>query len=232
MEIENQIIRALTPEEEELEKKKAELNRLETELAQRELDLTTLQAELHFFEQEYHRVVGIRLTELERIEAQISEYMASLEKIKFFKPSNNLKKLYREVAKRIHPDLANDQQDRLRRQELMSQANQAYEDGDEELLKKILQSWENSPESIQGYDLAAQLIRTIRKIAQVNGRLKAIITEIELLKKTELYELNLSFFNLAKQEGRNLLTEIATILDAQIRDAQQKLQELKDQIGV
>jgi multidrug efflux pump subunit AcrA (membrane-fusion protein) len=90
METEGRIIRTLTPEEEELEKKKAELTALEAELAQRELDLTTLQSELHVFEQEYFRVVGIRFTELDRIEAQISEYMAALEAIKSFKPSDNI----------------------------------------------------------------------------------------------------------------------------------------------
>lgn len=119
MKIEGRINCSLTPEEEELEKKKVELTALEAELAQRELDLATLQSDLRIFEQEYFRVIGIRFTELDRIEAQISEYTAALEAIKSFKPSHNLKQLYREVAKRIHPDLATDEKERLHRQELM-----------------------------------------------------------------------------------------------------------------
>ena len=47
------IARRLTPEEQELERKRAELTVLEIELAQRELDLTTLQAELRAFEIRY-----------------------------------------------------------------------------------------------------------------------------------------------------------------------------------
>ncbi len=80
-----------TPEQQELDKELAELAALETELAQRELDLATLQAELHAFEREYLRVVGIRYTELDRVEAQIAEYMAYLESSRDFKPSESLK---------------------------------------------------------------------------------------------------------------------------------------------
>ncbi len=231
MEIDGQIIRTLAPEEEELEKKKIELTGLETELAQRELDLTTLQAELHAFEREYFRLIGIRYTELDRIEDQIAEYMASLEVVKAFKPSQNLKQLYRDVAKRIHPDLATDEKERLRRQELMAQVNQAYENGDEEKIREILQSWENSPESIRGEGVAAELVRIIRKIAQGKQRLNAILMEIDLLEKTELYQLKLSV-NMAENSGRNLLSEMAAQLDEQILIAQHKLDELKIQLGL
>jgi hypothetical protein len=43
-------MRRQTPEERELDRKRAELARLEAELAQRELDLATLQAEPRAFE--------------------------------------------------------------------------------------------------------------------------------------------------------------------------------------
>ena len=46
-----------------------------------------------------------------------------------------LKNLYREVAKRIHPDLAIDSTDRLERERLMAAANRAYEEGDEARLR-------------------------------------------------------------------------------------------------
>jgi DnaJ-domain-containing protein 1 len=224
------LLRYLSPEEQELEKKQVELAALEAELAQRELVLATMRAEFHTFEREYYQVIGTRFTELDRIERQISEYMEYLEAAKDFKPSDSLKKLYREVAKKIHPDLATDETERLRRQELMAEANTAYEAGDEERLRSILNTWEISPESAQGEGIAVALIRVIRKIAQVQNRLRGIEEESKALEITELGQLKTQV-ETAKQAGQDLLAEMAKQLDEQIQDAQKQLQKLKDGIA-
>jgi DnaJ-domain-containing protein 1 len=226
----NQLVLQLTPEDEELQRKSAELATLETELVQGELDLTTLHAELQNFDREYQQIIGTRYTELDRIEEQISEYMAYLESSTDFTPSEDLKKLYREVAKRIHPDLTTDPVEKVRRQELMIAANQAYEAGDMEALKAILHSWESSPESVKGEGVVAELIRVIRKISQCRERLCGIKQEFEAVKKTELYELKYRS-DLAKEVGQDLLADMAQELDEQIRQAQTELQEIKERIG-
>jgi hypothetical protein len=53
--------------------------------------------------------------------------------------SPELTGLYRRVMKRVHPDLAVDEQDRLRCEELTLQANLAYERRDEAALRAVLQ---------------------------------------------------------------------------------------------
>ena len=229
--MENAIAFTQTPEEQELEKKLAELAALETALAGRELDLATNQAQLHAFEREYLRIVGSRYTEIDRLEAQIAEYMAYLESAKDFKPSDSLKKLYRQVAKLIHPDLTTDDRERLRRQNLMAEANLAYEDQDEERLKAILHSWETSPESIQGEGIVAKLLRTIRQIAQSQMRLKAIGKEIEALEQTDLYQLRNRVVT-SQEAGNDLLAEMASQLDDQINTAKEQLKELKTKLGL
>ena len=61
--------------------------------------------------------------------------------------SDAIRRLFRDVAKAIHPDLSRDTDARDRRHALMIEANRAYAQGDEERLRTILQSWERSPEA-------------------------------------------------------------------------------------
>jgi hypothetical protein len=248
-------MRGQTPEEQELSKKLSELAEFETELAQRELDLATLQAELSAFEARYLRTVGVRYAALDDIEAQIAEARGELNpddreareeaaqaraqakesaeatgitqelKKEKFKPSEDLKKLYREVAKRMHPDLAIDEKERLRRQKLMADANRAYEEGDKAKLRAILAEWESSPESVKGEGTAAELVRVIRKIAQVENRLRAIEVEIAQLEESDLYQLKTKTEE-AEDEGRDLLAEMASRVDEQIALAKGKLEEI------
>ena len=256
------ITRRHTPEEKELHKKLSELASLEAELAQHELDLATLQAELRTFENRYLRIVGVRYTKLDEIEAQIAEALARLnpkdnkakekaEKARYqaqesahatgniqeqkeplrFKPSENLKKLYREVAKSIHPDLSTDEEERLRRQQLMAEANRAYEEGDEERLRAILREWESSPESVKGEGPGAELVRVIRKIAQVEERLRTIEVEIAQLKESDLYKLKIKVEE-AEKERHDLLSEMAGQIDKQVADARKRMAGIRERAKV
>jgi DnaJ-domain-containing protein 1 len=226
----NQLVLQLSPEDEELQRKSAELANLETELVQGELDLATLHAGLQSFEREYQQIVGTRYTELDRIEEQIAEYIAYIESSKNFTPSEDIKKLYREVAKRIHPDLTTNPAEKARRQELMVEANQAYEAGDMEGLRAILYKWESNPESVKGEGVAADLVRVIRKLAQCRERLREIKQEMESVQETELHSLKYQA-ELAKEDGQDLLAVMAQELDEQIKEAQIKLQEIKSQLN-
>ena len=142
-----------------------------------------------------------------------------------FIPSETLKNLYREVAKRVHPDLTTDEKERARRTKLMAEANQAYAEGDEARLQAILQDWESSPESVKGEGPGAELVRIIRKIAQVALRLRVIAAEIEALLNSDLHLLNIKVEE-AEVEGRDLLAEMAGRVDSEVADARDRLAEL------
>src|SRR5438105_4662106 len=174
------LILSRTAEERELGKRRAELAALETELTQRELDLATLQAELHAFESQYLKIVGSRYAELEEIEARMAEAQRkayeqddreeaedaawsvsdelSCGQTKFH-ASERLKKLYREVARKFHPDLAVDEQERTHRHQLMIAVNRAYETGSEERLQTLLEAEVNCPELTRGSDIVAELVQ-------------------------------------------------------------------------
>ena len=247
-----EIIRNRTPEEQELEKKKVELASLEADLIQRELDLATLHAELAEFEGRYLRTVGVLYAELDEIEAQIAEAEArcrpndddAWEKAGHararakesaqtatpidatrIKPTEDLKILYRQVAKRIHPDLASNDVDRMRRQQLMAEVNRAYENGDEAKLRAILADLHDSPDAVEKEGVGADLIRVIRKIAQIQKRLNEIDSEIQQLNASDLNLLRTQIVDLEKQE-RDGFKDMASNAEKQIKDARRRLSAL------
>ena len=157
--------------------------------------------------------------------AQAVEAERGIGKREPFTPSDDLKRLYREVAKCIHPDLATDESERKRRHELMTEANRAYEEGDVARLEAILRDWESSPESVKGEGPGAELVRVIRKIAQVEDRLNAIDAEIARLKKSDLYDLK-NQVDQAREKGRDFLAEMAARVDQQVVEARRRLRSI------
>ena len=53
-------------------------------------------------------------------------------------PSSELKQLWIRVLRRVHPDLAVDEQDRIRCERLTKLANEAYQAGDKDALRAVL----------------------------------------------------------------------------------------------
>jgi hypothetical protein len=223
------LVRATSPEELALQQRQAELAKLKARLAERELELATFQGELQAFKQLYLQMVGMRLQELERIKSQIEEYSA-LFATQPFHPSGELRQLYRQLAKAIHPDFAADPEERERREALMAEVNRAYEREDIECLRALLKDWSNCPESIQGEDLSAELMRTLLKITQSQERLANIEQQIRDLESTKEHQLQ-ERVKQAKEMGRDLLSEKAHYLDRKIQAAQQRLNDLKNQAG-
>src|SRR5204862_8231840 len=66
----------LTPEDEELGRRKARLAELEAQLADRELERASLLADLTHFERRYLRTVGRRYAVLDDLKARIAEARA------------------------------------------------------------------------------------------------------------------------------------------------------------
>jgi uncharacterized membrane-anchored protein YhcB (DUF1043 family) len=245
--------KSVKPEERELARKLKEQERLEAELAECELRLATLRGELKSLEARYLNLVGAPYAELDELRAQIAERLAAEEPDnerlqraareararanetrmavpvkepcahKPFSPSPELKRMYREAAKRIHPDLSADANDRERRQELMAEVNHAYQHGDEPAIAKILDRYECSPEAVQGDGTGAELVRTIRKLSLMNNRLGEIETELQTLMNSDLYLLKIQIDD-AQEQSRDLIAEMTDKVRQRIADAKARME--------
>src|SRR5262249_2448578 len=137
---------------------------LEALLSDRAAETTKIRGALDAFKIRYRQEVGLLHEQLEDLEYAIAEAEGEVaaRQHRFTRPagdapatrepksapkltSDEARKLFRDVAKVIHPDLAHDGAARDRRHSLMVEANRAYELGDLEQLRLILQSWEKSP---------------------------------------------------------------------------------------
>lgn len=231
-----EIVRRPSSKDEELEKKLEESALLQNQLAERELLLANISTEVAAFEGRYLRQVGALYAELDDWNAKIAELIAEQDgsdeahsaaaqararaeesraaahgeaaESKEFASSPELKSLYREAAKKVHPDLATDHADRRWREHLMKEANRAYQRGDAEAMRKIIEEYESSPESVKGTGVTADLERLIRQIKRVQNRLAQIELEIVRLLDSDIAKLKAKAEATGKQ-GRNLLAEMA-----------------------
>jgi hypothetical protein len=137
-----------------------------------------------------------------------------------------VRKLFRDVAKVIHPDLADDPLARERRHRLMVEANRAYALGDEERLRSILQAWERSPEAVPGGDAEADLQRLIRRIAQIEDELEAYSAELAEAQESPLWKLK-ALVDEASSRGKDLVGDMVRRLKRDILAAQNRLDAMR-----
>ena len=132
------------------------------------------------------------------------------------------KRLFRQLARLIHPDLAADAAERERRTNLMVAANDAYEQGDVAALERLLADWHASPEAVTGGGAAAELERTLRRIAQAEAEMRRIDEELAELEASAMGWLRRRVEKAAR-EGWDLLAHMVRELDRQIGEAQLEL---------
>jgi len=251
-----QITRRLKPEEEELLRKREELVAIRATLAERELELVDLRSQLAGFEGRYLRQVGALYAELDEWKARVSELRArhdpsaatsaraqldreqarqtyedahgAASKTTDFTPSPELKSLFREVAKRLHPDFCRDAADLERRTRFMAEANRAYETGDAEALQRILEEYHDGADAVEGEGIGAELIRIIRQISQARERVVAIENELATLRQSEIALLKKQAEE-KEREGQDLLAELAMAVRERIDQTKREYEVLAEQ---
>jgi hypothetical protein len=252
-----EIILQQTPDAAALLDKREQLATVRTMLAERESELAQIRAQLKTFEGRYLRQVGILYAELDDLEARIAEREVELydsdsarrraeesrqraqethdaafgeaREAEEFDPPPSLKTLFRDVAKRIHPDFARDDVEQRHFTLLMARANQAYSRGDTEALQRLLDDHREINASIAGEAAAAELLRITRQIQHAERDIATLDIEQCTLLASEIAQLHLEAEAVAL-EHRDLLTELATNLREQIADDQRRFELINRQI--
>ena len=253
-----EIILQQTPNAAALPEERERLAAVRNKLAERESELAQLRAQLTTFEGRYLRQVGILYAELDELEARIAEREVALYdsdsarrraeetrhraretrdaafggagEAEEFDPPPSLKTLFREVAKRIHPDFARDDAEQKHFTLLMASANQAYRCGDLETLQRLLDDHLEITASIIGEDDAAELLRITRQIRHAERDIALLEDERNTLLAGDIAQLSLDA-EAAAREHRDLLMELASSLREQIADAKQRFELIDRQIS-
>jgi hypothetical protein len=240
-----------------LQDKREQLASVRTKLAERESELAQLRAQLKTFEGRYLRQVGVLYAELDDIEARIAEREVEIydsdsararaeearqrarethdaafgeaHEAEEFDPPPSLKTLFREVARRIHPDFARDDAEQKHFTLLMARANQAYGCGDIETLQRLLDDHSEIHASIAGEGPVAELLRITRQIHHAERDIATLDAERHTLLSSELAQLHVDA-EAAAREHRDLLTELASSLREQIADARYRLEFVDRQL--
>jgi hypothetical protein len=93
----------------------------------------------------------------------------------------HMRRVYRTLARLVHPDRARDTEDRRRREEIMRQANEAKEARDLERLQRLITSWSSSAEEIPR---DPEVLRA--RLAELNLERQQIRRELSQLRDSAL----------------------------------------------
>ncbi|MBK9314799.1 MAG: J domain-containing protein [Acidobacteria bacterium] len=224
-----------------IEELREDLAALEAAIAGREIELADLEKGMRIFEGRYLPVVGNKYDQLAEIEKQIAELQglpfdedvvdASLAEDEVGcgqnrMHSDRLKKLYREVARKFHPDLTSCEHERRHRHQLMVEVNRAYETGAEDRLQNLLDAGAAHDEVTDARVMSAEMILLLRKVAEARQRLVGIEADLADITGSEIYKLKLRVEN-ADSMGVDLMAELVSQVDRQIRKSLNRLEHLR-----
>jgi hypothetical protein len=262
----DEIILQQSPNAAALIEKRRRLAAVRGALAERETELAQIRSQLKAFEGRYLHRVGILYAELDEIAARITEREVDLydsdsarrraqeareraqqthdaafgtdPEPEEFDPPPSLKTLFREVAKRIHPDFASDEAEQKHFTLLMMRANQAYSNGDAETLQRLLDDQleindgtgaaTNGKGAEEGN--ASTLLRVMRQIQHSERDIAALDREHERLLGSEIGQLYVDS-EAALREDRDLLDELAASLRSRIAEAQYRFEFVDRQVS-
>ncbi|MFE7661163.1 J domain-containing protein [Streptomyces celluloflavus] len=136
------------------------------------------------------------------------------------RPSEEARKVYRDLVRRAHPDLARDDAERERRDAFIARVNAAYAAGDEAALRQLTQEWEAGPAPAEErLSASEELYARLEWLAERKELLAAVAAELE---ESAIG----AMIKMAPQDPDALLDEIAEKLLADVAEREAYLAQL------
>jgi hypothetical protein len=220
---------------------------LRDRLAQIEEEHATLRSELAAFQSDYLRQVGVVDLQVQELEAKLlaivavrsgaldDQTAAAAAEQRFREtttamsaipapagppPSDDLKTLFRDAAKRMHPDLVADETGREHAEAFMKRLNQSYKKGDAEAIGNLVRQWETSPYASARPAMSGPAPALQAAVAQAEQRL-------DEARDSDLARLMEQSFA-ASMSGRDLLAELRQDAEAALGRARERLAQLDE----
>jgi len=219
--------------------------RLRDRLAEVETEHATLRAELAAFQADYLRIVGVVQVQAQELEARVLALLAARSGLlddraaaaaaeqRFREtttalravpapavpPTDDLKTLFRDAAKRMHPDLVADAAARTHAEAFMKRLNQAYAAGDADAIGHLVRQWETSP-----YAAARPGGGAAPALAAAIAHAEAALAQARASDLARLMEQAFA----ASAAGRDLLAELRGDAEAALARARARLAQLDE----
>lgn len=133
----------------------------------------------------------------------------------------SLKALFRELARRFHPDLAKTEDERRQREGIMKRVNAAFHERDIDALRAIGAEHEVDDAAFQAKPIGEKLVWAIREISRLDQLIETLGAERAALEASELAML----WN-RHQSGENVVGHLEAGLTMKIADMRERLQSL------
>ena len=235
------------------EMRDADLAALRDRLAELAAEEATLEAELAAFHADYLRVVGPVMARVDELQARILARVAdrshaagdvraaqeardrarrSTEETRAVPPPSgppptaDLKRLFRDAAKRMHPDLAGSDEARSHAEAFMKRLNQAYRAGDADGILDLLAQWEASPYASGGPAAGTPPARGARQATALREAVAEAQRRIDELRSSQLAGL-MERAMATSAAGGDFLADMRAAAEAALAAAQARLAELE-----
>ncbi len=134
-----------------------------------------------------------------------------------------LRSLYRDLAKRLHPDLARTDEERIQREAIMRRVNAAFHDRDIQSLQSIGMETVSDDPVFEALSIGEKLVWAIREVSRLDEVIAATTEDIDVLMGSELAKLWKR-----QSEGENVIERLERRVRQDIERTREQLHLLID----